>query len=300
MKAWYTYKAYNLLFSSELKFPELAEASGEPDVLVTLGTVPKTLAHPIGIGAHFQATPQEFLLRLDKVAGFLVTGGNRIIVELWCEVNDPDVRLFLLGTAFGALLHQRGALILHGFSTAIHEQGVLFTGPPEIGKSDLAKAFCRKGYPILTEEVSMIHIGDGGTPCITQGFPNLRIGQDIESTPGFNVQTISHIIKNQEKKRICAEAQFKNPEVRLDRVYVLGTHENQTIEIRPIRNLNKLGTLMNNTYRYRLLKGQGIRPQHFKQCVLVANQVSFFNILRPMGTFSTDRLIAAVEEQISI
>ncbi len=60
-------------------------------------------------------------------------------------MDDDDVRLFLLGSVMGAVLHYRGVTPLHG-NGFVHEGGaVLVLGNMGVGKSTLAAALVKKG-----------------------------------------------------------------------------------------------------------------------------------------------------------
>ena len=58
------------------------------------------------------------------------------------DLYESDVRVFLLGSCIGALLHQRGILVLHAGAIHTDKGAVLFTGPWGIGKSTLLAASC--------------------------------------------------------------------------------------------------------------------------------------------------------------
>lgn len=300
MKETHIYKAYGLLFSSELLIPELLEAEGTPDVVIKLGIVPDSLSNPVGVGARFQATPQEFLLRLIKIAGFYVTGGNEITVEPWGVDNDLNIRLFLLGSVFGALLQQRGYLVLHGSSIEINGKGVLFTGVSGIGKSTLAAAFQNKGYKVLTDDVSAVKINKDGIPYIMPGFPSLKLWKDAAIRMGADVTGLSPVISNRDKYRIDIEASFYDQPVRLQKIFILGTNDTSNIIVSEIASIGKLESLINNTYRYRFLKGQGVEHLHFQQCSCVTNKTAFYNVFRPQSGFMLDELVAAIEKEIGL
>ena len=114
----FSYRAYNYLIESELKFPEFLPAVEDdvdfsgPPVVIRYGDVPAELENPTGRGVLYQASAHQFLLKLDGVARYLVCNGNEIVVEPAPGSLASDVRVFLLGSCFGALLHQRGVLVL--------------------------------------------------------------------------------------------------------------------------------------------------------------------------------------------
>lgn len=102
----YTYCAYGLRVTSDFPLPELQELKydGNPEVIIRMGSVPNALEEPIEKGARFEASPDKFLLKVDKIAGYYVSGGNEIIVEPFEGADEEDIRVFLLGSAFAALL----------------------------------------------------------------------------------------------------------------------------------------------------------------------------------------------------
>ena len=69
-------------------------------------------------GPTWEMAGEIFLLRVPRLARFRITAGRDIDVETEPGVSDHEVAGFVLGTAFGILLHQRGALVLHGAAVA--------------------------------------------------------------------------------------------------------------------------------------------------------------------------------------
>ncbi len=139
------YKTYGLTIDSEISLPELipqtnrneqdaARASQQGIVQIRLGAVPEQLEHPTGQGVLYQASANQFLLSMNHIARYLVRNGNEIIIQPALNALESDIRVFLLGSVFGALLHQRELLVLHASAIGTDAGAVLFTGPSGIGR----------------------------------------------------------------------------------------------------------------------------------------------------------------------
>lgn len=85
------------------------------------------------------------------------------------------MRLFLLGSAFGALLHQRGLLPLHANAVEIDGRAFAFMGPSGAGKSTLAAWFHRQGDSVIADDVCVVGFGGDGRSFAAPGLPRLRL-----------------------------------------------------------------------------------------------------------------------------
>ena len=294
------YKAYGLIFSSEMEIPELQRAEGKPDVEVCLGKVPQAMKRSLDATDFFHASELEFLLKIEDVAAFYVVKGKRIIIQPSEGSSELDIRVFLLGSVFGALLQQRGYLVLHGASLNINGQGVLLTGEAGIGKSTLASAFHKKGYSILTDDVCAVKVEEGGNPSIIPGFPSLKLWKDAAERMGRTVDGLIPVRKSIDKFRVDIDEQFCRDSVPLCRVYVLLNSDTDQAELAVLTNVDKLKALMKNSYRYNYLRDQGLGGVHFQQCVAVANHISVFCIYRNKEMISPEAVADLVEAQIMI
>jgi hypothetical protein len=133
------YRAFGLTIASGLPLPELPEAAGEPDVEIVTGRVPSQLPGAVRRGVRFQVAPGELLLQVDGVARYLARGGAQIIVDRAADAPPESVRLFLLGSVFAALLHERGVLPLSASAIATQRGAAVFMGLSGTGKSALLR-----------------------------------------------------------------------------------------------------------------------------------------------------------------
>ncbi len=294
----HSYKAYGIQFSSELVLPELEESDGQPDVIIKTGHVPQiTEKHGAG-NQYFKVSEKDFILWQKNVAGYYVKNGNEITIDPHMDINAPDIRLFLLGSVFCALLHQRGSLVLHGSSVVINGKGIILSGHSGIGKSTLAGFLQAQGYDLLTDDVSAITIDKNGIPYILSGFPSLKLWKDSAELMGSNVEALEPVMHNREKFRIEIQNFYHSVPVEFNELYVLNVHDVDNIDVKPVLGFTKLETLIKNTYRYRYVTEQGLTALHFKQCAGVAEHITMYQIYRPKNGFMIKELAESVKQNV--
>ena len=173
------YRAYGLRIHSDvvLPFDPLPDDSiaSEPDVTVRLGPVPRTL--PAGPATtrtpRWQARSGAFLMHVEDIARFLVTGGRDVLIELLGD--DDDVAALFVNFPFTALLQQRGLPTLHAAAVATDTGAVLLLGPRGIGKSSLVAALVECGFPLLADDVTGVTLDAGHRPVALPAFARQRL-----------------------------------------------------------------------------------------------------------------------------
>ena len=149
------------------------------DVAIRRGRVPARLAGATDAGPDWQLTGNDrFLFGVAGLARFLVTGGRQITVEIETGARESDVSGFVLGTAFGILLHQRGSLVLHGSAVACNARAIAICGESGAGKSTLAAALCRDGCSFVTDDLCAITRDKNGQPVVLPDGRKLKLWKD--------------------------------------------------------------------------------------------------------------------------
>ena len=144
---------------------------------VRWGQAPEHLEHSSGEGVLFESAPGRFLLRVRNVARYLVRDGAEIVVDPAPGSETASIRLFLFGTAFGALLHQRGLLPMHSSAIAARQGAMVFAGRSGSGKSTLAAAFQRRGYRVLADELCAVRVEQSA--LVLPASPHLMLWADV-------------------------------------------------------------------------------------------------------------------------
>lgn len=294
------YKAFNLLFSSEIELPELtaAESDTKPDVTIEFGQVPEHLEAPLKTGVRYESTRGAFLLNVDDVGRYLVVSGSRVVIQKLDRATDEDVRVFLLGTCLGALLQQRGGFALHASAVNINGGAVAFMGVSGIGKSTLASAFWRKGHPVLTDDVCLFGL-ESGWPMVLPGYPQTKLWLDILREFGMDEDQFRPIRNRVEKRAVPLDACFSLDPVPLRKIYLLHTKNTDGVELELVKPADRYVLLHRNTYRHQFLDGQPMQPVHFQLMSLLSSKIPLVRVWRQSYRISIDALVEAIEEDLA-
>lgn len=202
------YHVYGLIIQSDLEIPELSTIEfAKADVRVRIGDVPANLQPPSKDFNWIAYGEQTCLIRQEGVARFLVKNGAEIIIdrreqrgrERGSGVPLADVRLFLLGSAMGALLHQRGLLPLHVSAVETPEGVWAFTGDSGDGKSTIAALLHKRfGCQLVSDDVSVLSFA-GGRPMLNAGPRKIKLWEDAVLKLGFQHENMAQDLSNTPK-----------------------------------------------------------------------------------------------------
>ena len=297
----YAYHAYQLNIHADFAMPEFlpGDAAAEPDVVIRQGAVPIALENVTGRGVLYQATANQFLLKLDDVARYLVQNGDEIIVEPCPNSLESDVRVFMLGSCIGALLHQRGILVLHAGAIHTDRGAVLFTGPSGVGKSTLLGEMLRRGYKMMVDDVCAVVLDGAGTPLVQPGYPRTRLWSDAARKLDQDLSAMARTRPSLEKYERPAPAQFWDQPAPLRRIYLLTTGNRDELSIEPAPRINTFRIVLHNTYRRQFLDGLEMRAPHFGLVTALATHCSVRRVTRPSHPFRLIELADLIQRDLA-
>lgn len=105
---------------------------------------------------------------------------------------------------------------------------------------------------------------------------------------------------NKENKYELPIAIYHSETLSVSSFYELA-HSTETTEIncQAITGLDKLGTLIRNTYRYKMLKPLGKSKQHLQDCSILAKQITCHKITRPQNKYLINELVKLIEHTLT-
>ena len=294
------YHVFGLLVESELALPELIIGNFTPDVKVRFGKVNESIEKPLLSGICYKTDFQKFLLKVDGIAQYLVENGNLITIDRSEGGSDEEIRLFLLGSAFGALIHQRGILPLHGSAIVVDNHAIIFSGVSGAGKSTLAAGFVKRGYKLLADDVCVITLNEKGLPIAHPGYPQMKLWSDSLENLGHTVISLRRNRRTGKKISLPIQADFYNAPLPIKGIYVISSIESGNIEVETLCGDLKFNAINDNMYRLNFLKGSRNDLPHLKHIASISENCFVKRLMRPSKGFHISKIIELVENDIDI
>lgn len=281
MTSTFDYRVFGLRVRSSLPLPELfpIEASGQADVSIALGSVPEAEQAEPGL----TSIGTSLVLSVADVGRYRIESGSRITVEPKPGVPDRNVRLFLLGSAFGALLHQRGLLPLHANAVEIGGAAVAFMGESGAGKSTLAAWFHDRGYRVVADDVCVVGFDKHGQPFATPGLPRLRLWAEAlelmgRGTAGFQRSYVD-TTRQLDKFDVPIDAgQVALSHMQLSALYVLEASDRFSV-VR-LYGIDAAEAIFANTYRGSFVVTAGGQKRHWQSVVRLVETTPVYRASR--------------------
>ena len=286
---------FGLGVATEIPLPDLltAEDAGEPDVTIRRGQVPPRPQGDTRMG--LVVTPAGAIL--DTEAGrYFIRDGREIIVEPGPDASERNVRLYLLGSAFGAILHQRGLLPLHANAIEIEGRAIAFMGHSGAGKSTMAAWFHDRGFRILADDVCVVTMNES-RPIAYPGIPRLRLWREALELSGREAGDYDRSFDDMDKYDVPTLAQEVTTPIELDHVYLLKQADpaSGSPGIRRLSGVEAVDALVANTYRGAFLPLMDGTKQHLLQCLALVNKVPIFTAERVWGFDTFDEQAQRLE-----
>jgi len=294
----HAYLAYGLRIHSQLELQGLPDAEGTldlPDAKIVLGDAicdPEEAPPNTGF---YQSSAHQFMLRLHGTAEYVVADGREIVVRPHPAAEPERVRLFLMGSAMGALLYQRGVLLLHGSAIDTPAGVMVFVGAQGEGKSTLAAALHRQGHALLCDDVCAVRRDASGSMVVYPAAPLMRLCEDaLNHFDGYTEHAQSANFDVDKYVVSLRQPQLSAP-CRLAGIHVLCSHDTNDIELCPARGFDRMKHLIGNLYRPEYLRGMASAGEVMQLAGRLAEEVPVIELRRPRDLSRMPEVVELLE-----
>ncbi|GAT63212.1 hypothetical protein [Paludibacter jiangxiensis] len=238
----------------------------------------------------------DFWLKIDKVATYRVQNGCEITVSPFSGVDTASIQLFLNGSVFGALLHQKGIIPFHGCSFELNQKGTIICGYSGAGKSSVTAAFCQQGARFINDDITPVTIDEFGI-WIMPIRTRIKLWEDALAKLSIGTENLEKIRPSMQKFYVPVENNCQEKQ-KLNTLVVLGIHDKDRYEVmRPV-GMEKFNLLRSHIYRKIYLKGMPKAERNlFSQLLKLSQSVEVLQVLRPQ-TSSIYATMEFIREQL--
>jgi len=292
------YVFWGLRVSSEIPLPEwraFENPAGfdEPDVRISRG---ESLREKRSEEVALFADEDECRFFFPEAGEFRVREGREIVVRPAPGAGEREVRLFLLGTAWGAVCYQRGVFFLHAGAVKIGERAVAFCGPAGSGKSTLAAWLTLRGRPLVADDLCRFHVSRSHPPVVYPSAPRLKLWRDALDVLGRGHEDLERDHFRLDKFHWPMEGKGASAPLPLSSVCLLDWGEPALVRLKGLDAVKSL--VASAAYRGELLEPMGRLGWHWERCAELARRVPVRRFTRPKDPGGMEKGVALLEESI--
>lgn len=226
-------------------------------------------------GASFSFLAKEGLI-------FQIYDGRRISIYRGTHIADVDIAIYLLGSAWGALCHQRGLFPLHCSSIGFSNNAYAFIAESGGGKSTIAAGLSNLGLEHFCDDVAIVHL-DSDNGAVAHPMPKgIKLWREATEALGLNTQSLVTSDSRIEKYYVDAPLGSTDTKLQLKGIYMLsfGSVQNQA-SIKQLSASEALMGIYRNVYRVEWLHLLGNTKRVLSQARKITDRVPVYEFTRP-------------------
>jgi hypothetical protein len=299
----HSYLVFGLHVASVRALPSLLVSEdpffGEPDVEISEGEVELPTNTTLIDGIRLAVDGESCFLSIEQCGTFQVLGGRKIVIQADPAVTPEQVNLYLLGSVFGVLLHQRRLLPFHCNAVEIEGSAFLFCGESGAGKSTLAAYFVDRGFRLLSDDLCALRFEADGRLLAAPGPARLKLWRDTLELFRKSSDDLQLVPWYEDKFEIPLIDQSRPQPVEVAGIYHLRVAEDGLEPgIFPLEGLQAANAVTSNVYRRRLGDIVGATRSYLEATGRIVNEIPVFTINRNWGLVNFRDEAEAAEEHM--
>ena len=267
----------------------------EPEIIVENGQVSCNNEDLIEHGFYFSLVEDLIAFYVPDVGSYEIRNGNIITVEPDSGVPLQDLSVFILGSAFGFLMHQKKVYPLHGSTVDLGKRCITLVGHSGAGKSSLASGFVEKGYKLLTDDVSRIEYIDTDY-YVYPSYPSQKIWKDGAQHLALQYDPENRVMRQLDKYYINSRERFCDSPKPLVGIFEIVPSEVHTPRLVQLEKSAVLNALISHSYLQEVIGGKTDVGAHLRFCSRLCESVPVYRIMRPYEGFTVLDQVEAIME----
>lgn len=288
--------------ASAIALPELPSRDGDgaAEISVLLGEVPPLRCIALETPVAQLNAAGEVRYSIPGIADYRVEGGARITIAPHADADTAAVRLFLFGSVFALLCHQRGIVPLSGTTVEVSGRAIVLAGVGASGRSTLGAAFLRRGHRIVADDLTPVTLHDSEALALP-GVPRIGLWPDAIAGLGWTDQPGVALREGISKRGLAPPDAFAGTRVPIAAVVHLERHVGSigNAIFRRLRGQAAITALHRRVLRHRSLHALAGNKIGLARCVALAGRVPrHFTLTRPLRYDDLDATVDMIVETI--
>ncbi|MCB2082863.1 MAG: hypothetical protein KDD90_02260 [Sphingomonadaceae bacterium] len=283
----FRYRHSACVVASEIELPEWAEFrtadTGTPDV-------------QIGFGAAGECVGKQTHFAVSGIGRWRIYDGRQICIERSAGAADADIRLYTLGSAWGALGYQRGWAMWHASAAEIDGHAALFCGESGQGKSTMAAAMAQAGHTLVADDLSRVDPADG---MIWRSSLRIKLWRDAIRPLALDEAALEADSSDPDRYRyIVGGGGISGAPLPIGAIFILEWGDALVVErLRGSEAVSAASQAV--VYRKEFLEQLGLLTDHVLQAANIAAAVPVFRLTRPRDTRRLAECVKLVERMLA-
>lgn len=202
----------------------------------------------------------DYLFDFPDGVQFLIAPHAGHIRASWPPPHDAHLAsIYLVNTVLAFVLRLRGREVLHASAALIDGKAVAFAGPGGAGKSTLAACLARRGFPIISEDVTAL-VEEDGRFLVLPSHARVRLWSDAAALVS---ERELPFLAGGDWKRYLDVPRASGASFELGAIYSLDDRRDAPPHVEPLGGRDALLDLIANTYH--TIRDPRLAPASFER-----------------------------------
>jgi len=250
------------------------------DVKIRNVKIIKKVTDPVYSESYWQMSQREFAMHVEGVGDFYACDGCEIEFTPANGADPNSIELYLNGSVYGAILHQRKILAFHGSSFLYDSAAVMICGDAGAGKSSLTASFCLSGSEFLTDDITPVIIREG-RPYLLALSDRIKLWSDTLEQFGRFDKGLPRVHPEVDKYYLSMSDKDGGMQP-LGIIVILSNSADTEVHSEELSGTAKFAAVQGEIYRSEYLPAMPDNlPVYFRNTLDICRQARVFRVFRP-------------------